>query len=109
MRFGSPAWAFRQIRLLTRRANQGHNAIIPKSIGASSLALRARGLDDHAAIQQLGDLGGGRQRLVLGAAIGFGAQRLNAELKLVEHGRIERLIITKGRAPLSRRELKRDR
>ncbi|MGY4332945.1 hypothetical protein ACVWWG_007362 [Bradyrhizobium sp. LB7.2] len=46
------------------------------------------------AIQQFGDLGGRRQRLVLGATIGdrLGAQRLNTELQLVERGRIERLI-----------------
>src|SRR4051812_44524467 len=38
------------------------------------------------AIQQFSNLGGRRQRLVLGAAIGdrLGAQRLNAELQLVE-------------------------
>ena len=42
------------------------------------------------AIEQLGDLGGGGQRLVLGAAIvdGLGAQRLNARLELVERGEI---------------------
>ena len=38
------------------------------------------------AIQQLGDLGGGRQRLILGAAIGdgLGAQPLDARPELVE-------------------------
>ena len=42
------------------------------------------------AIQQFGNLGGRRQRLVLGSAIDdrLGAQRLNAELQLVERGRI---------------------
>nr|AAF64652.1 unknown [Bradyrhizobium japonicum] len=46
------------------------------------------------AIQQLGDLGGGRQRLFLGAAIGdrLGAQRLDTKLELVERGRIGRLV-----------------
>jgi hypothetical protein len=40
------------------------------------------------AIEQFGHLGGGRQRLVLGAAIGdgLGAQRPKAELQLVERG-----------------------
>ena len=38
------------------------------------------------AVEQLGDLGGGRQRLVFGAAVvdGLGAQRLDARLELVE-------------------------
>jgi hypothetical protein len=46
MRLGSTACASRKADL-TRRAKQGHNAIIPKSIGAPFLAAKARGLDDH--------------------------------------------------------------
>ena len=43
------------------------------------------------AIEQLGNLGGGGQRLVFSAAVidGLGAQRLDARLELVDRGEIK--------------------
>src|SRR4051812_942709 len=66
------------------------NALLAKSLVDPPLARRRAQFDvgerQIMSIQQLGDLGGRRQRLVLGAAIGdrLGTQRLNAELQLVE-------------------------
>jgi hypothetical protein len=68
------------------------NALLAMGLVDLTVAGRCLELDVRqrqvVAIEQFRDLGGGGQRLVLGAAIGngLGAQRLNAGLQLVERG-----------------------
>ena len=74
------------------------NPLLAVGLILAPLARRLANLDvgqrQVVAIEQLGDLGSGRQRLVLGAAIvdGLGAQRLDARLELVEFGEIRVLV-----------------
>jgi hypothetical protein len=76
------------------------NALLAAGLIGAPLARRLPDFDvgqrQVVAVEQLGDLGGGRHRLAFGAAVvdGLGAQRLDARLELVE--RIEIRVYVHG-------------